>query len=46
MLPGTINIAGTNVTIAVSIIVAAIASAGFGWLNDRVLWRPLRHRGT
>jgi branched-chain amino acid transport system permease protein len=45
-LPGTITIAGTNVTIAVSIIVAAIASAGFGWLNDRVLWRPLRHRGT
>jgi branched-chain amino acid transport system permease protein len=45
-LPGTITIAGTNVTIAVSIIVAAIASAGFGWLNDRALWRPLRHRGT
>ncbi|HEX2552014.1 MAG TPA: hypothetical protein VHK64_10525, partial [Nocardioidaceae bacterium] len=44
--PGTITIAGTNVTIAVSIIVAAIASAGFGWLNDRALWRPLRHRGT
>jgi branched-chain amino acid transport system permease protein len=46
MLPGTINIAGTNVTIAVSIIVAAIASAGFGWLNDRALWRPRRHRGA
>ena len=45
-LPGTISIGGTNVTIAVSIIVAAIASAGFGWLNDRALWRPLRHRGT
>ncbi len=45
-LPGTIQIGGTNVTIAVSIIVAAIASAGFGWLNDRALWRPLRHRGT
>jgi branched-subunit amino acid ABC-type transport system permease component len=45
-LPGTITIGGTNVTIAVSIIVAAIASAGFGWLNDRALWRPLRHRGT
>jgi branched-chain amino acid transport system permease protein len=45
-LPGTISIAGTNVTIAVSIVVAAIASAGFGWLNDRALWRPLRHRGT
>ena len=45
-LPGTITIGGTNVTIAVAIIVATIASAGFGWLNDRVLWRPLRHRGT
>jgi branched-chain amino acid transport system permease protein len=45
-LPGTITIGGVNVTIAVSIIVAAIASAGFGWLNDRALWRPLRHRGT
>ena len=45
-LPGTITIGGTNITIAVSIIVAAIASAGFGWLNDRALWRPLRHRGT
>lgn len=45
-LPGTIQIGGTNITIAVSIVVAAIASAGFGWLNDRALWRPLRHRGT
>jgi branched-chain amino acid transport system permease protein len=45
-LPGTITIGGTNVTIAVSIIVAAIASAAFGWVNDRALWRPLRRRGT
>ncbi len=45
-LPGTIHIGGVNITLAVSIIVAAIASAGFGWLNDRVLWRPLRRRGT
>jgi branched-chain amino acid transport system permease protein len=45
-LPGTITIGGINVTIAVSIIVAAIASAAFGWVNDRALWRPLRHRGT
>ena len=45
-LPGTITIGGINITIAVSIIVAAIASAAFGWLNDRALWRPLRHRGT
>jgi len=45
-LPGTITIGGINVTIAVSIIVAAIASAAFGWVNDRALWRPLRRRGT
>ena len=45
-LPGTINIGGTNVTLAVAVLAAAIASAGFGWLNDRCLWRPLRHRGT
>jgi branched-chain amino acid transport system permease protein len=45
-LPGTITIGGTNVTIAVAIIVATIASAAFGWVNDRALWRPLRHRGT
>jgi branched-chain amino acid transport system permease protein len=45
-LPGTITIGGTNVTIAVAILVATIASAAFGWVNDRALWRPLRHRGT
>ena len=45
-LPGTFTIGGINVTIAVAIVVAAIASAVFGWVNDRALWRPLRHRGT
>jgi len=45
-LPGTITIGGINVTIAVSISVAALVSAGFGGVNDRALWRPLRHRGT
>ncbi len=45
-LPGTISIGGTNVTIAVAAIVATVASAGFGWLNDWALWRPLRRRGT
>jgi branched-chain amino acid transport system permease protein len=45
-LPGTFTIAGTNVTVAVAVVVAGIASALFGWLNDRALWRPLRHRGT
>ena len=45
-LPGEIRVGGTNVTIAVAIIVATVASAAFGWLNDRALWRPLRRRGT
>ncbi len=43
---GPFNVGGTNVTMAVAILVAAIASAGFGWLNDRSLWGPLRRRGT
>jgi branched-subunit amino acid ABC-type transport system permease component len=45
-LPGTIRIGGTNVTIAVAILAAAVLSAAFGWLNDRALWGPLRRRGT
>ncbi len=45
-LPGTITIGGTNVTVAVAVIVAAVASAWFGWFNDWALWRPLRRRGT
>lgn len=27
-------------------VVAVIFSAGFGWAQDRGLWRPLRNRGT
>jgi branched-subunit amino acid ABC-type transport system permease component len=46
MLPGTITIGGTNVTVVVAVIVAVVASGVFGWLNDRALWRPLRKRGT
>ena len=45
-LPGTISLGGTNITIATAVIVATIASAAFGWLNDWALWRPLRRRGT
>ncbi|MEO5710659.1 MAG: branched-chain amino acid ABC transporter permease [Nocardioidaceae bacterium] len=45
-LPGTIHVGGTNITLAVAIAVAAIASAAFGWLNERTLWGPLRRRGT
>jgi branched-subunit amino acid ABC-type transport system permease component len=45
-LPGTISIGGTNVTIAVAVLVATVASAAFGWLNDWALWARLRRRGT
>lgn len=45
-LPGSITIGGVNVTVAVAVIVTMIASAGFGWLNDKALWGPLRRRGT
>ena len=43
-LPGTISVAGHNVTIIVAVIVATIASGLFGLLNDRGLWLPLRRR--
>ncbi len=45
-LPGTIQIAGANITIFVGILAAIVLSALFGWFQDRVLWRPLRHHGT
>lgn len=45
-LPGEIRIAGANVTVLTAIVVVAITSGIFGWVNERVLWRPLRHRGT
>ncbi len=39
-----------NVNLGFPIIVAGLAAllagALFGWLNDRVLWRPLRRRGV
>jgi branched-subunit amino acid ABC-type transport system permease component len=46
VLPGTITLGGYTVTIFVGILVAIIASGVFGYVLDRVLWRPLRHRGT
>jgi branched-chain amino acid transport system permease protein len=45
-LPGEITIDGANITVIVGVIVAFIASAAFGWLNDAALWRPLTRRGT
>ena len=32
--------------IMVSVLMAVVLSAGFGWLNDKGLWAPLRRRGT
>ncbi len=45
-LPGTIHIGGANITIVVAIIVAFLVSGLFGYLQDMVLWAPLRKRGT
>jgi len=45
-LPGSIDVAGTNITVAVAVVVAFIVSGAFGWLNDAALWHPLRRRGT
>ncbi|HSE71980.1 MAG TPA: hypothetical protein VLA97_14550, partial [Nocardioidaceae bacterium] len=45
-LPGAIRIGGVNVTVAVAVLVAFVASGAFGWANDKALWKPLRRRGT
>ncbi len=45
-LPGQVSIGGANVTVMLGVVLAFAASAGFGWLNNSALWRPLRRRGT
>ena len=45
-LPGNIVLLGFNITMATGIIAAVVLSAGFGWSQDKVLWKPLRRRGT
>ena len=45
-LPGTVQIGGLEVTVAVGVVVAFVVSGAFGWANDAGLWRPLRRRGT
>jgi branched-chain amino acid transport system permease protein len=45
-IPGTISIGGANVTVLTGVVAAVIFGALFGWAQDRVLWGPLRHRGT
>ena len=44
--PGDITIGGCNVTFLVAMVVGFIASGIFGWVNNKALWQPLRHRGT
>ena len=41
----TLN-AGMGLPFVISAILAVILSGAFGWLNNAVLWHPLRRRGT
>ena len=45
-LSGDIVLFGNNMTMATAIIVAILASTFFGWIQDKILWKPLRKRGT
>jgi len=45
-LPGSIEIAGTNITIIVGVVFAFLMGGVFGLVNDKALWKPLRSRGT
>lgn len=45
-LSGDLTIGGKNLTLVIAIIVATIASVIFGWLQDKVLWKPLRRKGV
>jgi branched-chain amino acid transport system permease protein len=45
-LPGDITIGGANVTLPVAILTSIVLSTLFGWTQDKVLWKPLRKRGT
>lgn len=45
-LPGNVSLGGTNVTMVAGIVTAIVLSTLFGWLQDRVLWGPLRRKGV
>ncbi len=45
-LPGTIHIGSLNLTVLFAVVVAAVLSGVFGWVQDKGLWQPLRRRGT
>ena len=45
-LPGNITVAGVNITMVTAVAVAIVASTLFGWLQDKILWKPLRKKGV
>jgi branched-subunit amino acid ABC-type transport system permease component len=46
LLPGDITVGGMNITMVTAIAVAMVIATLFGWTQDKVLWKPLRRRGT
>jgi branched-subunit amino acid ABC-type transport system permease component len=46
LLPGDITVGGANITMVTAIAVAMVIATLFGWTQDKVLWKPLRRRGT
>ncbi|HWI42744.1 MAG TPA: branched-chain amino acid ABC transporter permease [Nocardioides sp.] len=34
-----------GVPFVLAVLITVVVAAGFGWVQDRVLWAPLRHRG-
>lgn len=45
-LPGQVKLFGMNITMVTGIIAALVASVIFGYAQDKLLWAPLRRRGT
>lgn len=45
-LPGNIVVGGANITMATAVAFAMVMSTLFGWGQDKILWKPLRRRGT
>ncbi len=45
-LPGDVSLGGVNVTMVAGIITAIVLSTLFGWLQDKLLWAPLRRKGV
>jgi len=44
-LPGKVSLGGANVTMVAGIITAVVVSTAFGWIQDKILWAPLRRKG-